>query len=971
MTTSDKFQESVMSVNPIEHVLARMDKRNITRGWGAVAAFSRSRLNDLLHEQYKQRQGTLSFVPLFNADVYHQDHIRTRSVLRKIEFGAPLLSFSNASLSDSKAQITFPIVAGVYSVQSPLAENLLTRFIIDGSMGYSLVMEIELRLVTGEVDRRGRVILDLAEASAFSCNLAGEDQHVNGLIAAAMQEKFELIPAHRGQFELGMLDFSGYSPLSPTHFRILTQAAPGAQTQGAENYGDGAVLTFIQLRANTGPGELPEHSFPYLIPDDLNADGSERYSATMVVDKALLEHVRDEQLDVLASILFATSHKFVERERHTPHDLAVFGNVAAVPAPYSVDPQTKTVRAGESLKFTLRNLAGNEVPATRWYAQSRQSHGAAGDGQIDANGVYKAVGVESIGHHSLTVVITAELEEGNTIHRVSAQVIVQFEQVQVAPRVGVFASRIPMALGAAMPAENIEWSLLGTVRGQLAQTHGNRTVFTAENTANRRQLSVQQVQAQGGQQRTSALVMLNGLQSMVIDPVRAKGLKPGEVLPLTERDPALLPGARRRWQLIGPGTLDDAGNYTAPPGDGQGTSVVTCELVQNGVVLAAGYSLLEFGEAELVEEGSWLRLVSYKISVPGGAEQGAKGELLNNGFQSLRLQAVIETEAVDGKFYRLSADERASIGLNMLISKQRLVALNDDNPSGGIDKDSPFKWATRQVANRFELSYGQLAEGPQPANEEAITRQDIFLHCTERSATASQFYSTFYVDAGGTESSDDGSGGVGNRVEVKPKAPPDFGNENYTLARVRVEGGTGDPQEPGDPAFDRWVRTLDYWVFKLTGSRFETVEFLEQQRSDPHTSRSAIRWENEHRNEKMFSFTGSIFRDKLAKDDEKWQAADVNIEFDRYLHTLMSGRAELTTQVKLQNFEEGSLVITNHRVPDFAYKPPGTVERDHLSRDVVVLLRDRQGNAHYRRFLYWSDTGSHRNYIDHRLFTPV
>lgn len=961
-----------MSVNPIEHVLARMDKRNITQGWGAVAAFSRSRLNDLLHEQYRQRLGTLGFLPLFNADVYHQDHIRTRSVLRKIEFGAPLLSFTNASLSDSRAQLTFPIVAGVYSAQSPLAENLLTRFIIDESMGYSLVISIELRLVTGEVDRRGRITLDLAEASGFSCNLAGEDSHVNGLIAAAMQEQFEQLPAHRGQFELGMLDFSGYSPLSPTHFRILTQAAPGAQTQGAVNYGDGAVLTFIQLRANTGPGELPEHSFPYLIPDDLNEDGSERYSATIVVDKALLGHVRDERLDVLASILFATSHKFVERERHTPHDLAVFGNIAAVPPLYSVDPQTKTVRAGDSVKFTLRNQAGGEVPATKWYAQSRQSHAAVGDGNIDANGVYHAVGVEGIGHHSLTIVITAELTDGNTTHRASAQVIVQFEQVQVAPRVGVFASRIPMALGAAMPADDIEWSLLGPERGQLAQTHGNRTLFTAENAANRRQLSVQQVQAKGGQQRMSALVMLNGLQSMVIDPVRVKGLEPGEEVTLTERDPALLPGARRRWQLIGPGSLDEAGNYTAPSGDEQGTSVVTCELVQNGVVLAAGYSLLEFGEARLDEEGTWLKLLSYTISIPGGAEQGAKGVLLNNGFQSLRLQAVIETEAVDGKFYRLSADERASIGLNNLISKQRLVALNDDNPSGGIEKDSLFKWATRQVANRFELSYGQLAEGALLASEEGITRQDIYLHCTERAGAANELYSTFYVDAGGTESSDDGNASVGDRVEVIPQSPRDFGDENYSLKRVRVEGGTGDENEPGDPAFDLWLRTLDYWVFKLIGSRFETVEFLEQQISDPHLSQSAIRWESEHRNEIMFSFTGSIFRDRLAKDSGNWEAADVNIEFDNDLVTLMAGRPELKTKVSLTNFEEGSLVITNHRVPDFAYVPSGTDERDHLARDVVVLLRDRQGNAHYRRFAYRpANTSGHRNYIEHTLFTPV
>ncbi|MFK0094922.1 hypothetical protein [Pseudomonas sp. NPDC090592] len=961
-----------MSVNPIDHVLARMDRRNITRGWGAVAAFSRSRLNDLLLEQYRQRLGTLSFMPLFNADVYHEDFIRTRSVLRKIEFGAPLLSFPHASLSDSRAQVTFPIVAGVYSLQSPLAENLLTRFIIDESMGYSLVMDVDLRLVTGTVDRRGRVTLDLADASGFSCNLAGKDQDVNSLIATAMQEQFKQLPAHRGQFELGMLDFSGYSALSPTHFRILTQAAPGAQTLGADNYGDGAVLTFIQLRANADPGDLPEHSFPYLIPDDRNDDGSERYSATIVVDKALLGHVRDEYLDVLASVLFATSHTFVEQVRHTPFDLAVFGNVVAVPPLYSIDSPAKVIRAGESVKFTLRNQAGEEVLATRWQARSRQSHEAAGDGQIDPNGLYQAIGVEGIGHHSLTILITAELKEGEETHKLTTQLIVQFEQVQIAPRVAVFASRTPMALGAAMPADEIEWSLSGGQRGQLAQTHGKRNVFTAEKAADRRQLSVQQVQVKGGQQRTSALVMLNGLQSMVIDPVRVTGLEPDQVVPLTERDPDLLPGARRRWQLIGPGTLDDEGRYTAPSGAQQGTSVVTCELVQNGVVLAAGYSLLEFGEAQLVEEGTWLKLTSYKISVPGGGGQGATGVLFNNGFQSLRLQAVIETEAVGGIHYRISKDEEASISLTSLISKQLLVELSDHNPSGGIEPAAPYTWATRRQPNRFELAYGQLLEAPGIANEEGTTRVDIYLHCTERAGVATSFYSTFSVDAGGIASSDDGSGGTGTRVEVIPKSTTDFGDDHYTWERKRVEGGTGNPSDPGDPAFDLWLKTLDYWVFKLRGSHFETVEFLDPQEGGGHISRSMIRWESEHRNEIMFSFTGSIFQDRYAKDNGKWNSSDVKIDFDDDLKTLMRARTELETQVDRTNFEAGSLVITNHRVMDFSYGTPGEEERKHLSRSIAVLLRDYQGNAHYRQFSFGSpSTIGHRNYIGQSLFRPA
>ena len=971
-----------MSTYPIEQVLARMDKRNITRGWGAVAAFSRSRLNDQLREQHRQRLATLRFIPLFNGDVEHDDHIRTSSVLRKIEFGAPLLSFTNASLSDSKARLTFPIIAGTYKRHSPLAENLLTRLVIDEALGYTLVMEIELRLVIGEIDRRGRVTLDLAEASSFSCNLAGADEKINGLIAAAIQEHFQQLEPSSSQFELGMLELKGLTPLSPTHFRILTQAAPGAQTLGAENFGDGAVLTFIQLRANSGPGDLPEHSFPYLIPDDLDSDGSLRYSAVMVVDKAVLQHVRDDRLDVLASLLFSTRHKFVERERHIPHDLAVFGKIVAVPPLYAIDPPSQTIGVGDTQQFTLRDQAGNKVTATNWFAYSRQSHREKGDGTIDADGLYQSAGIEDIGHHSLTVVITAELEEGNQLHRVHAEVIVQFERTQVAPRVSVFAPRTPMVLSATMQAEDIEWSLSGEKRGQLDQTKGRRVTFSAEREAARRHLSIQQVQAKGTQQqRLSTLVMLNGLQSVVIEPARSVGLQPGETVDLSERDPGLLPGAQRRWRLVGPGTLDDNRRYTAPMGGEQGTSVVTCELIQNGVILASGYSLLEFGEKQLQEERTWLEINSYKIYVPGGQEGDSKGQLLNNGFQPLRLEVVIETEPVNGEYFRLSGDEQRSIGMRFLNNKQALVKLNDDDPSGGIERDHLHRWGTRTVANRFEFSYPQLFEPARPASEQGITRKNLYLHCGDRAGTSTTLYSTFNPDFGGIEASNK-TESANTKVVIVPKAPPEFGDEHYSFVAKRVEGGGTDPNpnlplDPGDPtldpAFDLRLRTLDYWVFKLRNSRFMTVEFLPEEAGHGHISQSMIRWESEHKNEKMFSFTGAIFRDRLSKEEDDWvkPKPDVPIVFDQSLPEVMPRRKELETKVNISKYEEGSLVITNHRVPDFAYQKPGAEARDNLSRDVVVLLRDLQGNAHYRRFSFrQSGTVYHRNYIEHTLFTP-
>lgn len=954
-----------MSGNSLENVLAHMAGGNITLGWGAVAAFGRSRLNSLLRDQYLQRLSALRFVPLLNADVDHKDFIRTRSVLRKLEFGAPLLSFTTASLGDSKAELTFPIVAGNYLRESPVAENLLTRFTIDEAMGYQLVVDIDLSLVVGEVDRQGRVTLDLAQATAFRCNLEVHNDTVNALLAQAMQEHFSRLPHHQGRFELGMLDFAGYSPLTPTDFVIRTQAAPGARIRGADNYGDGAVLTFIQLQGNTARGQLPTSSFPYLVPDDRDAEGGERYTAALVVDKAMLAHVTEDRIDVLTSLLFPASHIFVERARHTPHDLAIFGSVEPLPSLLSIDPPFVVIEAGERQQFTLRDQTGKEVKASSWHAVSRQSHSEAGDGLIDANGLYRSPAAQDVGYPSLTIIVTAEHGDQKT----TAQLLVKFERAQIAPRVAVFSPQTSVDLAAALQGgEAIDWTLPGTPRGELDRDRGARVTFNPQTLASKRLLSVQQVLGKGVEQRHAALVMLNGLQSVALEPIRALDLEPGQSVVISERVPDLLPGARRRWQLIGPGMLDENGVYTAATDDQQGTSVVTCELIHNGVVLAAGYSLLEVGEREPASDPTWTNISSYTVKVPGGEANDTKGQLLNNGFQSLRLQVVIATEkAADGKFYRLSHDERATIGLNFEISKQRLVALSDSSPNEGIERDDLNRWATRQVYNRFQLAYGQRAvsDATVDDNEEAITRQDIYLHCADRAGLATKLYSSFSADRGGNWYSN-ASEGEHSRVEVVPKEVPDPSAFQYSWERVRVAGGAGSPGDPPDDDFNFHLVTIDYWQLKLVGGRFETCQFLPLQAANDLAKTSMIRWESENPQEIMFSFTGYIFRDPL-------ETFEPNVQFDKDLRTLLASRPERDTPVDLARFEAGTLVITNHRLRDFSRRAPDNGgPRDRLSHGLAVVLRDLQGNPHYRQVHFRPpEQVGHRNYLVQQLFTPV
>jgi hypothetical protein len=961
-----------MSRNSLESILNRMATGNITLGWGAVAAFSRSRLNDVLRQQYLERLRSLRYLPLFNDDVKHGDRLRTRSELRKVEFGVPLLSFPSASLKDSRAQLTFPIVAGTHLKTSPLAEQLVTHSVIDEAMGYTLILDLDLKLVTGDVDRRGRVTLDLSDAAAFQCNLGDDDAGLNSLISAAMQRFFNALPKHRSVFELGMLNFDGITPLTPESFIVRTQAAPGAQVRGADNYGDGAVLTFIKLLGNHQAGQAPDTGFPYLIPDDLDGAGESLYSAALVVDKDMLQHVSDGQTELLTSLLFPGYHTFVERERHTPHDLAVFGNIAPQPSLFTIDPWLHTVRAGESVQFTLHDRDGKALPASQWRARSRQGHSDALNGTINANGLYRSVDAARIGHDSLTIAISAEVMHEGVLHTATAELKVQFEREQIAPRVSVSAGLDPVPMVAALSGDSpVSWTLLGDPLGKLEQVQGNRATFVAQRDLQRRQLGVQQVQAKAAAQRLSTVVLLNGLPSVDLQPARAMGLGHRQTTQLGERYPDLLPEARRRWRLIGPGTLDQNGLFTAPD-SGQGASVVTCELVHNGVVLAAGHSVLEFAEAPFQDEPTWTTLASYAVLVPGGEDNQTRGQLISNGFQALRVQVIVETEqASDGQFYRLSADEEASICLVFKDSKQRLPFLDSDDPNGGINDGDINRWATRRVPNRFLLAYAQLpAAGAEVRNEQAITRKDLYLHCTDIPGSAQQLYSEFSADLGGTFTSIMKGEGERSQMLVTPKAVPAFDDDHYTLEWRRVKGDVVDGRHP--PVienFSRYPRSLDYWTFKIRGSRFETLEFLPRE-PGLDINYSMIRWESESPLEMMFSFTGYIFRDTL----KAWK--DPMIVFDENLEKIMPGREELKQPVDLDSFSSGALVISNHRVTHVDWVDPSdnsaaAIASKRLSKGIAVLLRDSQGNAHRRLISFRpKDQLGHRCYLEHSVLLP-
>ena len=160
-------------------MLERLGKGSATLGWGAVAAYSRSRLNRLLMQQYQQRLDTLSFLPPFNDELAFTGARAAVIELEGLEFGAPRLSFINASLSNSRARLIMNLIAGRCTTVQLSDGALINTFNVTEAMGYTLEIDLDLMLVTGEVDRHGRVSLDLAHGSSLRCSLLQDQPLLN------------------------------------------------------------------------------------------------------------------------------------------------------------------------------------------------------------------------------------------------------------------------------------------------------------------------------------------------------------------------------------------------------------------------------------------------------------------------------------------------------------------------------------------------------------------------------------------------------------------------------------------------------------------------------------------------------------------------------------------------------------------------------------------------------------------------
>ncbi|MDD0974270.1 hypothetical protein [Pseudomonas fontis] len=277
-----------MSTYSLSQLTQHLQGKSVTLGWDALVFMNRAKVNTLLEQQYVERFSSEGFSPPVSATVEVSRDGLNVVELSGLMLSQPRLSFEKASLRNSRVTATMEIVAGTVSYlrrgdhQAPA--TVLSSYRIGGGERKYVTMDVDLAKSQGAVSDEGKVIVDIADGFNGRCDLV-EDVYGQEALGAFFKGLFMAQPAEERVYVLGMLDLQDAYDLAPNTFMIRTMATvPGAQVL-SDDYGEGAVVLFVNCKGNSQPGgdEPNEGALDYLIPNDRDDAGRAIYSGALVV----------------------------------------------------------------------------------------------------------------------------------------------------------------------------------------------------------------------------------------------------------------------------------------------------------------------------------------------------------------------------------------------------------------------------------------------------------------------------------------------------------------------------------------------------------------------------------------------------------------------------------------------------------------------------------------------------------------
>ena len=272
-----------MSNNSLASLLAWMKDEPRMLEWGLIVAFERRKANLLMAQEYIRRFDTADYLPPVSGNVeISNEGVVIYDLLRNYELDIPRLAFAGANMSNSRAKLTMSLVNGtrirIRKETDVWAPSSVSE--VDPLQGPKLWLDLQLDEVSGDVDKDGRVKLDLSRSEKFGSSI-GQTDHDKEMNANLFKAEFTKLPDRQRVYPLGTIGRGPTELMSPKSFELRTQpSGKAALDPESPEYGDGAILALIRTMGRNG-GNYPGEAYRYLIPDDPAGD----YSATVLFDR--------------------------------------------------------------------------------------------------------------------------------------------------------------------------------------------------------------------------------------------------------------------------------------------------------------------------------------------------------------------------------------------------------------------------------------------------------------------------------------------------------------------------------------------------------------------------------------------------------------------------------------------------------------------------------------------------------------
>lgn len=924
-----------MTFNPKDALLRRLAEGDVMHGWGAILAFDQARLNDLLEQQYLAAFNDLSFLMPMNASFTSDSTDEERMTVEGLVFGVPRVSFEQASLTNAKVNLTMNIIAGTSTTMLHLPgrpPQLLRALTLREEMGYHLKMTVDLRVRTGQIGGKGRLLLDLTGGEEFTCNI-GQVPEVARRIGQILGASINAHPAYRQMFVTAMLDLNDYGPLAPTSFVALTQPHPASNDKDAGREGEGAVVLFCQLRMNEKPGGLPANGddFPYLIPDDLSPEGGAAVNSALLVAGNLRKFISDEAPEIVRQLKLPNDHALQLSESHTPLDWVGFGQIKPTAKTIDIQPRIAHVVAGREQQFTIREGEAKFGTAGPWDATSLTLPQAAGE--ITEAGVYKAPPRERFQpSQQVTLIYHGQGAQARTALSVETA-----EALEISPRVASVSGGESIDL---FSDPNVSWELLpdqangNKLHGQLDDQGGGYAVFTAfEPEEHVPEILMQGIRVSNdkGDSGEAVIVVIAYPATLKVEPGYVPATEAGR--PIQFRVDGEDDGVT--WSKFGEGYIDAEQGLFTPPSE---ASTIATVIMAEIDARSSGYALVELAPRAIAPP-DWTDLVAFNVEVRGTDRCYA------NGLQQIEVLVTIETNHPD---VPLTPVELSTLRFYNVIGNS-LLPFIEVAQEGLEPTQSSEPWAVNYLPNEYDRQPTVLDEDDRVHSEFSTSRRRFYLQSSQ--ASHGEFYVKFTKTGGGDFSSKDKA----QTVKVVSEAPPAFGLDNYDLSRKRVWNGRGEQIDDDDFSF--YLESIDYWklscTYQLVSIKFRSCRIV--------GACSSVRWESEQLDETFFSYLGVAFYpmpyaepeppEELSLDGrliamaKEQQSDDENNPVPPY-----SLRKDFIVG------EEpgiGELLISLHRVDDKKYWHDSMAEgdetrfyRQYLDQPLRCELRDTFGNLH-------------------------